>query len=60
MLGYTTVGVVTVLASFATLLLLAHMALRGSRPSERPAILTALADLWRRSPNKKDEIETEE
>jgi len=53
------VGVVT-LASFVTLLLLAHMALKGSRPSERPQILSALADLWRRNPRSKGEIGEEE
>lgn len=57
MLGYATVGVVTVLASFATLLLLVHMALKGSRPSERPAILSALAELWRRSSSKKEDAD---
>jgi hypothetical protein len=52
--------VVVTLASFVTLLLLVHMALKGSRPSERPEILSALADLWRRNPRSTREISEEE
>jgi hypothetical protein len=47
---YPWVGAIAFIASLGALLVLAHMALRGSEPSERPAILSALADLWRREP----------